>query len=368
MSQASEATLRVVSSDSHVVEPYDLWTTRLAGTPFEERAPHMTGDARAGFQFNIDGLAPFPIGLAGAAGRPSESLGPDGDMRSGGWDAAERLVDMDTDGIAAEVIYPSVGMSVAQSTDRDYQLACIRAYNDWLVDFCADGDGRLIGLALIPAIDPDSAVEELHRTHDAGLLGALVPAVPSEGHYAEARWDPLWSTFASRKSPVSFHVLTGGQQGDPTLGSGISVIALMSPIHHMQATLGLLTFGGVFDRHPELRVVSAEHDAGWVAHYGYRMDQMFERHHNWLAHGIKIDRQPSDYLRDNVWYTFQKDPVGVELRERIGVSQLLWASDYPHSDSTWPHSRQVIERDFKGVSLEDTAAIVGGNAAALYGI
>jgi len=368
MSDTSEASLRVVSADSHVVEPYDLWTRRLAETPFASRAPHMTGDAESTYVFQIDGLDPFPVGLAGAAGRPSESLGPDGEMRSGGWDAVARLADMDADGVAAEVLYPSVGMSVAQSADRDYQLACIRAYNDWLVDFCAEGDGRLIGLALIPAIDPDSAVEELQRSHDAGLLGALVPAVPVEGHYAEARWDPLWAAFASRRSPVSFHVLTGGSQGDPTLGSGIRVIGLMSPIHHMQSTLGLLMFGGVFDRHPELRVVSAEHDGGWIAHYAYRMDQMFERHHNWLAKDIRIDRQPSEYLRENVWYTFQKDPVAVELRARIGVSQLLWASDYPHSDSTWPHSRQVIERDFKGVSHPEMAAIVGGNAAALYGI
>jgi predicted TIM-barrel fold metal-dependent hydrolase len=363
-----ERNLRIISADSHVVEPYDLWTRRLADTPFADRAPQMTGDGESGYRFEIDGLDPFPVGLAGAAGRPSDSLSPQGEMRAGGWETAARLEDMDADGVAAEVLYPSVGMSVAQSRDRDYQLACIRAYNDWLVDFCAEADGRLIGLALIPALDPESAVEEVHRTHDAGLIGALVPAVPGEGHYAEPRWDPLWAAFSARNAPVSFHVLTGGSQGDPTLGSGIPVIGLMSPIHHMQSTLGLLMFGGVFDRHPDLRVVSAEHDGGWVAHYAYRMDQMFERHHNWLGAGVSIDRQPSEYLRDNVWYTFQKDPVAVELRERIGVSQLLWASDYPHSDSTWPHSRQVIESDFKGVSASDVEAICGGNAAALYGL
>ncbi len=362
------SSLRVVSSDSHVLEPHDLWTSRLAGGPFADRAPRMDGDAEKGFHFHIDGLRPFPIGLAGAAGRSSDTLGPEGDLRAGGWDAAARLVDMDTDGVAAEVLYPSVGMTLAQSKDRDYQLPCIRAYNDWLVELCAAGKGRLAGLAMIPTIDPEAAVAEIERSHAAGLSGALVPGVPPEGHYAEPRFDPMWGAFAERRWPVSFHILTGSSGGDPTLGSKIPVVALMSPVHHMQSTLSLLIFGGVFDRHPALRVVSAEHDAGWVAHFAYRMDQMFERHHNWLGKGVRIDRTPCEYLAANCWYTFQKDPVAVETRDRVGVSQLMWASDYPHSDSTWPHSQQVIERDFKGISSDDLEAIVGANATALYGL
>ena len=359
---------RVVSSDSHVLEPHDLWTERLAGTSYADRAPSMIGSAEEGFTFLIEGLDPFPIGLAGAAGRSSDTLGLAGDLRAGGWDAAARLVDMDTDGVDAEVVYPSVGMSVVQVTDRDLQLACIRAYNDWLVDLCNAAQGRLAGLALIPVHDLDVSVAEIERTHDAGLSGALIPAVPNEGHYAEPRFDAIWRVFEERRIPVSFHVLTGGSGADPTLGSGIRVAALMSPVHHMQSTLCILMFSGVFDRFPKLQVVSAEHDGGWVAHFAYRMDQMFERHHNWLGAGIEIDRTPSEYLSSNVWYTFQKDPVAVETRERVGVGQLMWASDYPHSDSTWPHSQQVIERDFKGVPEEHVEAIVGGNAAALYGL
>ncbi|MCH2170722.1 amidohydrolase [Myxococcota bacterium] len=363
-----EATLRIISADSHVVEPHDLWTTRLSDGPWAHLAPNMQGDANSGYTFHVDGLPPFPVGLAGAAGRPSESLDTKGEMRAGGYDVEARLVDMDADGIEAEVLYPSVGMHVAMTPDPEYQLACMRAYNDWLIEFCDGGQGRLAGLALIPAVDVATSVKEVERTHAAGLRGALVPAVPATGHYAEERFDPLWAALAERHWPVSFHVLTGGGNGDPTLGTRIPITGLMSPIHHMQATLAILIFSGIFDRHPELRVVSAEHDAGWVAHFGYRYDQMFERHHNWLGAGIKLDRNPSEYLMSNCWYTFQKDPIAVETRERVGTSQLLWASDYPHSDSTWPHSRQVIERDFKGVPHTDLAAIVGGNAATLYGL
>ena len=365
--------LRVISADSHVLEPHDLWTSRLAGGPFADRAPKMVEDEHHGHVFVIEGLRPFPVGLAGAAGKSSKELRWTGDqvesLRSGGWDPVARLADMDMDGIAAEVLYPSVGMTLAQSTDVEYQLACIRAYNDWLVEYCDGGQGRLVGLAMIPTVDVDAGVVEVDRTADEGLRGAMVPGMPAEGHYAEARFDPLWAAFAQREMPVSFHILTGAMGGDPTLRSGILMMTVMSIVQQMQQTLALLIFGGVFDRHPSLRVVSAEHDAGWVAHLAYRLDQMYERHHNWLGrNSAPIRRQPSEYLRENCWYTFQKDPVAVETRERVGIGQLMWASDYPHSDSTWPHSRKVIERDFAGVDDDDLAAIVGGNAVALYGL
>jgi len=364
--------MRIISADSHVLEPHDLWTRGLAGTSFADRAPKMVDDGAGGHLFAVDGLRPFPIGLAGAAGRPSSELKVLGnradELRQGGWDPVARLADMDTDGVAAEVLYPSVGMTLAQSEDREYQLACIRAYNDWLVDYCARGDGRLVGLAMIPTIDVDAAVAEIERTHAAGLRGAMIPGRPPEGHYAEERFDAMWAAFAERTMPVSFHILTGATDGDPTLGSGIALMTVMSIVHQMQQTLSLLIFGGVFDRHPALRVVSAEHDGGWVAHFAYRLDQMTERHHSWLGRGQQNQRPPSEYLAENCWYTFQKDPVAVETRQRVGVDRLMWASDYPHSDSTWPHSRKVIERDFAGVGDEDLAAMLHGNAATLYGI
>src|SRR5258706_14349949 len=178
----------------------------------------------------------------------------------------------------------------------------------------------------------------------------------------------MWSAFAERGWPVSFHILTGANMGDPMLGSGLQMLTVMNVVQQVQQTLALLIFGKVFDRHPALKVVSAEHDGGWVAHYGYRMEQIYDRHHNWLFQGIALNRSTTEYLRSRVWYTFQKDPIADETRHRVGVTQWLWASDYPHSDSTWPHSQKVIERDFVGVPHDEIAAIVGANAAALYGV
>lgn len=361
--------MRVISADSHVVEPADLWTERMRGGPYEDRAPHIVDHERKGHLFVVDGVAPAPVGLFGAAGKPSSELRYTGDrvedLRRGGWETAPRLEDMDEDGVDAEVLYPSIGMYVAGCPDEGYQLACMRAYNDWLREFCAAAPGRLAGLAMIPTFDVEAAIEEIDRTVGDELRGILIPGRPTTGHYAEARFDPLWARCADAGIPVSFHILTGGDDGDPSLGSGLRMMWFMSVIHAMQQTTSLFIFGGVFDRHPELALVSAEHDAGWAAHFAYRLDQKSERFGGTRGESGPA-RLPSEYLRHNVSYTFQDDPWAVVTREGVGVSQLMWASDYPHSDSTWPHSAKVIARDFATVPAAELEAICGGNAARIY--
>ncbi len=362
--------MRVVSADSHVVEPRDLWVARMGDGPFAARAPHIVDHERHGDLFIVDGARPIPVSLYGAAGKASSALRYSGDhiedLRAGGWDPVARLVDMDTDGVSAEVLYPSIGMTVAGVADFDYQLACVQAYNDWLIEFCGQGKGRLGGLAMVPTFDVDVAIAETRRAHALGLRGVLLPGLPPSGHYAEARFDPLWLQVASLGMPVSFHILTGGGDGDVTLGSGLRMMFFMSVVHAIQQTISLLIFGGVFDRHPTLQVVSAEHDAGWVAHFGYRLDQKYGRFA--ASDTDRLELEPSEYLRRNVFFTFQDDPWAVVTRDGPGASQLMWASDYPHSDSTWPHSREVIDRDFVGVDAGEVAAIVGGNAQRLYQI
>jgi uncharacterized protein len=362
--------MRVISADSHVLEPADLWTRGLATTRFADRAPRVV-DAGTAQQFLIDGLEPQPVSLPGAAGKASEELRESGtfdDARAGGWNLKARLADQDVDGIDAEVLYPSISMSLTRVPDVEYQLACVRAYNDWLAELCAGAPDRVAGHALLPTVDVAAAVTEVQRVHALGLRGVLLPGRPPEGHYAEARFDPLWAECAQRSLPVSFHIaLTGDPAGDPMLGSGIRMMTVMSVVQAMQQTLSLFVFGGVFERHPQLTLVSAEHDAGWVAHYAYRLDQLFERHRHWLGPDLELSRRPSEYVATNALFTFQKDPVAVETRGRVGVTQLMWASDYPHSDSTWPHSRKVIERDFEGVDDAELVLLVGGNAARVYG-
>src|SRR5258706_4959386 len=130
----------------------------------------------------------------------------------------------------------------------------------------------------------------------------------------------MWSAFAERGWPVSFHILTGANMGDPMLGSGLQMLTVMNVVQQVQQTLALLIFGKVFDRHPTLKVVSAEHDAGWVAHYAYRLEQMWERHHNSLRRKSPgPQRQPSGYRNTNTYFTFHQDPATVADRAPGGI-------------------------------------------------
>jgi len=212
----------------------------------------------------------------------------------------------------------------------------------------------------------DAAIAEVDRSVGDELRGVLIPGRPPEGHYAEPRFDRLWERCASAGIPVSFHILAGREDVDPSLGSGLKMLWFNAVIHAIQQTISLFIFGGVLDRHPDLQLVSAEHDAGWVAHFAYRLDQKYERHSGTSPRRGGLVSRPSEYLRRNVSFTFQDDPWAVATRDEVGAGRLMWASDYPHSDSTWPHSRKVIDRDFAGVPTPDVEAICGGNAARLY--
>ena len=204
---------------------------------------------------------------------------------------------MDIDGIDAEVLYPSIGMSLTRVPDVEYQLACVRAYNDWLVELCA---GRRNGSRARAPVRPSTSAPRSTRCSAPTRSGCAARSCPAARPRVTTPRPASTRCGRSARSaslPVSFHIaLTGDPAGDPMLGSGIRMMTVMSVVQPMQQTLALFMFGGVFERHPQLTLVSAEHDAGWVAHYAYRLDQMCERHHHWLGPDLELSRRPSEYL------------------------------------------------------------------------
>jgi predicted TIM-barrel fold metal-dependent hydrolase len=374
----------LISADSHVLEPVNLWPERI-DRRFRDRAPHVVSEPDRDV-FVCEELRPFPVSSLGVAGVDPREYGKRmfsgyAGLRPSGWDPVERLRDQTQDGVGGEVLYPSLGMPLYGLSDGALRAACFRVYNDWLAEFCGHAPQRLAGIALIPMDDVGGAVAELQRAARLGLRGGLIWGVPpEERRYDQDEWEPLWACAQDLDLPLSLHILTGAR------GMGVSRSIMWDyPFlpHALERTIGDLIFGAVLERFPRLRLVSAENDIGWIGHFLQRMDHSWEKYRFLEMQPIDaptalegyrytgrppIPEPPSFYFRRQISATFQEDPIGVRTRDSIGVANLMWASDFPHSDSTWPHSRDVVARDFAGVPDEERRAITAGNCAKLYGL
>jgi predicted TIM-barrel fold metal-dependent hydrolase len=360
--------LIVISADSHVVEPGDVWTRRL-GARWGDRTPRVVvgHGGRPGATFVCEDVPPFGVAAFSGADVAPEDLPAHFTagyerVRPGGWDVAARLRDQERDGVVAEVLYPSLALQLFRIRDPAFQAATFYAYNDWLAALCAEAPERLAGIALLPLHDVSAGVAEVTRARGLGLRGGLIwSAAPDDRPYNDPCYEPFWDAAEAAGLPLSLHLGTGAVPLGGTSGS--MALAYMFTHHAVQRSLAQLIFGGVFQRHPALRVVSVENDVGWIPHYLERLDHAGEKFQAFE----RLETKPSEYFRRHVAATFQEDRLGIQLRHVLGVDALLWASDYPHTDSTWPHSRTVIARDFADVPPAEVRRIVAENAARLYG-
>jgi predicted TIM-barrel fold metal-dependent hydrolase len=352
----------VNSADSHVVEPLELWQERLPAR-LRDRAPRrIEQDGR--WVFLIEGMAPKRMGS------PSDDVGDGsasggGHFRAGGFDPELRVKDLDADGVWGEVLYPTIALFGFLIPDPELRWACARAYNDWLAETFAAASSRFAGAAMIPVHEVAAAVDEIERVAGLGLRSVMLPMhPPPDRPYNLDVYEPIWAAAQDHRFPVSFHVGTGASPWTEK-GAGGAVINYVEVGLSAQRNLTYLAASGVLERFPELHVVMVECGAGWLAWVLERMDEAFEEHSSWVK--PKLASKPSDYVRRQGHVTFGNDGSGVHNRHFTGVEPLLWASDYPHPEGTWPHTRETIERIFAGVGPSERAAIVGGTAASLYG-
>lgn len=369
MSTASVlANMRPVSADSHVTEPPDCYIDRIE-PKYRDTAPHLVDDPVKGASFQIEGVGLIGMALAAAAGIAPQDL-KKGETRTfdkmyrGGWDPKARIEDMDRDGIHAELIYPSVGMVVYSAPDPDYRAACMQAYNRWLAEFVDGAPGRLFGIGPSPALSPESFIEDLKQIKALGFKGVMMPVSPGVSDFDDPVWDPAWAAASDLQLPLCFHVLTN-QKAVTTGVRGSKVGNIMNVIRANQDIIGVFVFGGVFDRHPNLRLVCVEADAGWLPHYTSRMDHAYEHFGQWLD-TTKLSRAPSEYVRDNVWFTFQHDIVAFQSLDKINPKSLLWATDFPHTDSTWPNSMPLLKKHTDGIDASLIKSIIHDNVVSLF--
>jgi predicted TIM-barrel fold metal-dependent hydrolase len=372
------AELQLISSDSHVSEPPNLWVERI-DTKYRDRAPKVVinPEGQEGAYFVYEGYPPHNLAIGLGAGKTPEELaeflksGTYADARPGGWDPSQRLEDMELDGVEGDVLYTTLGFRLFWLKDAGLQQACFRVYNDWLAEYCSYAPKRLKGLALISIYDPQEGAKELQRCAKMGLKGAMIWCSPPEDRpYSSPLYDPFWAAAQDLDMPLSLHAITGMERIPWEYGAEKRAMRQTVTPHEIEKSFSILILSGVLERFPRLKIVSAENNCGWLPYYLQRMDRGFRRFGpsgTLTPWPTKLTLKPSEYFQRQMYCTFIDDPFGVATRHWSGVDNLMWSSDYPHTASTWPHSRDIIDRDFKDVSEEEKWKIVRGNASKLYG-
>jgi uncharacterized protein len=344
---------RIISADSHMLVTDERVLAHLPSKHHEAFRQSESASAAAAVKPTEDaGLVTLV-----AAGRPGE------------WDPVERLKDMDLDGVDAEVLYTDTAAgSRFYTLDPDTCLSVFHAFNTAALEFAATDPKRLLAVYLLPLHVIDGAIAEAERIAGEGGRAVQIPLYPTAAKlkpYYDPSYDPLWSALEDLGLPVSLHVVppTGvGLGRDPTPARGI--FQSVPPIF-MSLPMTELIVSGVFARHPDLHVVMVESGLAWIPFMLDRLDRMYHKS-RWKDRGMPLDELPSHYWQHNMAATFEEDELGLELRHHIGVDNMLWATDYPHPDSTWPESQRVVREQFAGCDETERRKMTCDNASRIY--
>ena len=369
------ASYRIISSDNHVFEPADLWESRIE-PKYRDQAPRVVREENGGDWWVCEGIRSTPAAAGAQAGlrfeEPEKLSNYDRieNVRPGGYIPEEHVKDLDLDGVDVSIIYPTVGLTLYSVADGGLVTAIFRTYNDWLAEFCKSFPDRIKGIAMVNIDDVQSGIKELERCEKMGLAGAMITVYPPEDRsYDSPEYEPLWATAQDLGVPLSLHIGTNR----PGPGQEFVDLRSLRPAffanvdHWVRMSLAHMIYSGVFERFPKLQVGSIEMELSWVPHFLDRMDYNYTQRapgDNWYRY--KEDMLPSDYFHRNVFLGFQEDALGIRDRQIIGVDNLLWGSDYPHFESTFPKSQQILDEILVDCTEEEKAKIVGGNSARVY--
>jgi len=365
----------IFSADSHIVEPPEVWDRVEAR--YRDRAPRLVtelpGHDLPGEAYVFEQLRPIPVTRFIGAGQMHDKA-KWAAFQSHGFDAAPaslrdpaaRLVEQDSDGVNGEVIFPTMGMVILAGKDDALKAACFRAVNAYIADYCSVDRNRLVGVGVVSLHDPEQAVKDLAAARELGLRGVLITGSPGEGGFGVAQLDRFWAAAVDMDMPLTLHDLQvqGEVSFTPTERNRLNFFMLPMEV---QIGLANMIMGGVFDRHPRLQVVSAENDVGWVPHFVHRLEHFATKI---VDPSARIRRLPGEVMRENYWGSTQFENAGLlEAAASVaGAGRIMWGSDYPHPDSTWPNSRDWIARMIAGLSPGLADRVFGQNVVDLYGL
>jgi predicted TIM-barrel fold metal-dependent hydrolase len=322
----------VISADSHMAEPPDLWEKNLPAK-FKDRAPKF----------------------------PDVKLYESHQhLRAGGWDPHQRLVDQAFDGIAAEVLYPTLGYFSWLVGDEELEEACIRVYNDWLIDYCSVSPERLWGLGIMPLRNVDHAIAELERCKIAGLHGAAIWIAPPESlPYTDPYYERFWAAAQEMEMPLTLHINARAEKRAPNTGGLIWLHSVNGHKFDAMSSLAQLIGSGVVERYPRLQFSVAEVGMGWIPFWLQEFDY-------YAAARKPLPRDPSEYFKRQISSAFISDGVGCYLLSDYRDCNAMWSNDYPHPASIWPDSGKVIAGDLGHLPEAERAEILHGTAARVF--
>ncbi|HKY92862.1 MAG TPA: amidohydrolase family protein [Nevskiaceae bacterium] len=352
----------IFSADAHVVEPKGLYQDRLP----ERLRDRALQTERTGQHLLLKGDGRVLQKMMLADGNSGMGDQNEAHKRSGGSNIELRLQDMDRDGIDAEIIFPTLALMMWQCS-RELMLETARVYNDWCIAHFKGHLHRFVPTAAIPTAEPAEAAAEFRRIAALGYRSAMIPLVTAEGvpTYNSADWDVLWQAAHDTRIPINLHAGTGAPPVS-IRGPGAAIMNYARLQFQAMDAVSMMISGGALDRFPGLQFVTVECGASWLVGLGERLDEVHAAHQFYVQ--PKLSMKPSGFLYRQVKCSFQHDKACIRNRHITGVAPLLWASDYPHLEGTFPHSKQVIAGLFEGeaVPQHEQDAILGGNAAALY--
>ena len=367
------ADYRIISGDSHVVEPPDLWETRIEPR-FRDQAPRLVREEGSDWWY-CEGIRLPAVIFGTQYGQRFEDQAKMNNydvfenVLPGSYIPEEQIKDMDADGIYANVLYPSTGLLLYSIKDSELLSAIFRAYNDWMADFSNAFPKRLNGIGMLNIDDVEVGIKEMERCANIGLVGAMIPVYLGWGvSYEAPEYEALWAAAQDIDMPLSLHLSTDRKaMGDPLTATRAAFQTNRD--FWVRESLADMVLGGVFEKFPKLRVGAIEQGLSWVPHFLERVDYDYtQRSINPAWHRYKEDMLPSDYFHRNVFISFQEDAVGIRLRDIIGVDNMQWGSDYPHPEGTFPRTREILEEILADCTEEEKAKIIGENAASMYHI
>jgi predicted TIM-barrel fold metal-dependent hydrolase len=367
----------LISVDDHIIEPPNMFRNHLP-EKYVHDAPRLVHNADGSDTWQFRDVVIPNVALNAVAGRPKEEYGlePQGldEIRKGCYDAAERVKDMNAGGVLATMNFPSFPGFAARlfaTEDADFSLALVQAYNDWHIDeWCGSHPGRFIPMA-IPAIwDPQLCADEVRRVSKKGVHSLTFTENPSTLGYPSFHdleyWKPLWEALVDTETVMNVHIGSSGKLAITAPDAPMDVLITLQPMNIVQAAADLL-WSAPIKAYPDLKIALSEGGTGWIPYFLDRVDRTYDMHSTWTQQDFG-GKLPSEVFREHFMTCFIADPIGIKLRHEIGIDNICWEMDYPHSDSLWPEAPEQLAANFEAFDVcdADINKITHENAMKLY--